>query len=57
MSNDPKTLSQERFNQFAQNYVRSKTHAKGAELDRLIDIAKPQLDHAQRAQQGRDQFL
>ncbi len=44
MANDSKALSQERFNRYAQAYVHSKTHAKGAELERLIDIANPQSD-------------
>lgn len=39
---DSKSLSQERFGRHAAGYVTSKTHAKGAELDRLIDIAQPQ---------------
>jgi ubiquinone/menaquinone biosynthesis C-methylase UbiE len=41
---DSKTLSQQRFAQYAQGYVTSKTHAKGAELERLVDIARPQQD-------------
>lgn len=41
---DSKSLSQERFNQFAAGYVTNKTHAKGAELERLLDIAQPQSD-------------
>lgn len=39
---DSKALSKERFGQFASGYATSVTHAKGAELDRLIDIAQPQ---------------
>lgn len=35
------TLSQQRFGAHAQNYVTSPTHAKGADLDRLLDIAQP----------------
>lgn len=38
------TLVQERFGQFAQGYVTSKTHARGEEMDRLVAIADPQLD-------------
>lgn len=41
---DSKALSKERFGQFAAGYVSSVTHAKGAELDRLIEIAQPQPD-------------
>ena len=39
---DSKTLSQRRYSQFADGYVQSETHAKGSDLDRLIDIARPQ---------------
>ena len=39
---DKKALSQERYNQFAQDYVTSQTHSKGGELERLVKIAKPQ---------------
>lgn len=42
--NDSKALSKERFNQYAEGYVTNKTHAKGPELDRLIEIARPQPD-------------
>lgn len=42
--NDSKSLSQQRFGKFAQGYVNSERHAKGADLDRLIDIAQPQAD-------------
>jgi ubiquinone/menaquinone biosynthesis C-methylase UbiE len=41
---DSKSLSKDRYNKYAQGYVESKTHAKGAELDRLIEIAQPQSD-------------
>ena len=41
---DSKSLSQERFSRFAQGYVTSQTHAKGEELDRLVEIAQPQPD-------------
>jgi len=37
----PQTLSQQRFGEHAQNYVTSQTHAKGADLDRLLEIAQP----------------
>ena len=39
---DSKTLSRQRYNQFAQGYVDSKSHAKGVDLDRLIEVANPQ---------------
>ncbi len=35
-------LSQQRFGVYAQNYVTSATHAKGADLDRLLELAQPQ---------------
>lgn len=44
MPKDSKQLSQERFNQYAQGYVTNKTHAKGQELDILIEVAQPQSD-------------
>jgi len=34
----------QRFGRFAKGYVTSKSHARGAELDRLIEIAQPQSD-------------
>lgn len=37
--NDSKSLSQDRFRQFAEAYVTSETHATGKGLDRLLDIA------------------
>jgi ubiquinone/menaquinone biosynthesis C-methylase UbiE len=39
-----KSLSQERYERFAKGYVSSTTHARGQELDRLIEIARPQPD-------------
>ncbi|MCB9451312.1 MAG: methyltransferase domain-containing protein [Anaerolineaceae bacterium] len=42
MTRSSKAQSQERFNQYAQGYVTSKTHAKGGELERLLTIADPQ---------------
>ena len=36
------SLSQQRFGEHAQNYVTSPTHAKGAGLERLIELAQPQ---------------
>ena len=43
-SEDSKSLSQERFSKFAQSYVTSAAHAKGEELNRLVEIAQPQPD-------------
>ncbi|HEX2619157.1 MAG TPA: class I SAM-dependent methyltransferase [Phototrophicaceae bacterium] len=42
--NKTKSLSTERFNQFAAGYVTNQNHAKVSELDRLIAIAEPQND-------------
>ena len=39
-----KSLSQQRFSRFAQGYVTSKVHAKGEELDRLVEIVQPRPD-------------
>ena len=41
---DKKSLSQARYNQFAQGYVTSQTHAKGTELERLVAVTNPQPD-------------
>jgi len=41
---DSKSLSEERYTQYAEGYITSKTHAKGSDLDRLIAIADPQAD-------------
>lgn len=41
---DSKKLSKERYSQFAEGYVTSLTHAKGADLNMLLDIAKPQTN-------------
>lgn len=41
-SDDVKAHSRERFSQFAQGYVNSPTHAKGADLERLLEVANPQ---------------
>lgn len=41
---DSKSLSEQRYTEFAEGYVKSETHAKGADLDRLIAIAQPQSD-------------
>ena len=37
-----KDLAQQRFNQFAESYVTSQGHARGSELDRLVEMAQPQ---------------
>jgi len=37
----PQSLSQQRFGAHAQNYVTSAVHAKGADLDRLLELAQP----------------
>jgi ubiquinone/menaquinone biosynthesis C-methylase UbiE len=42
--NDSKSLSQQRFGQFAEGYVQSADHAQGTDLDRLVAIAQPQPD-------------
>jgi len=39
---ESKSLSKKRFSQFAEGYVTSQSHAKGYDLDRLIEIANPQ---------------
>lgn len=38
---DYKALSRERYDMFAESYVSSAAHAKGRELDRLVEIAQP----------------
>lgn len=38
------TLAQDRFGEFARNYVVSSAHARGEELNRLVEIACPQPD-------------
>lgn len=43
-NSDFKSLSQQRYSQFAQDYVESDTHARGSELQRLVAIADPQPD-------------
>lgn len=39
---DSKTLSRQRYSQFADGYISSETHAKGSDLDRLLALAQPQ---------------
>jgi ubiquinone/menaquinone biosynthesis C-methylase UbiE len=39
---ESKALSQERFARFADQYVSSQSHAKGDDLDRLVEISDPQ---------------
>jgi ubiquinone/menaquinone biosynthesis C-methylase UbiE len=41
-SDQLKRHAQARFAQFAQHYVTSASHAKGADLDRLLELAQPQ---------------
>jgi ubiquinone/menaquinone biosynthesis C-methylase UbiE len=41
---DSKVLSKERYSKFAQRYVSSSTHASGADLEKLLEIAQPQPD-------------
>ena len=43
-SQDSKSRSKARYSQFAQGYVTSQTHAKGDDLERLVEIAQPQSD-------------
>lgn len=38
------SLSQERFARFADGYVTSQTHARGTDLDLLVEIAKPKAN-------------
>lgn len=44
MSNNSKSLSQRRFGKYAKGYVDSQTHAKGYDLERLVELAQPQAD-------------
>lgn len=44
MTNDSKTRSRQRYSQFAAGYVSSHTHATGADLERLVELAAPQAD-------------
>jgi ubiquinone/menaquinone biosynthesis C-methylase UbiE len=39
--NDSKVLSRQRFDRLANEYVTSSTHARGPELQRLVDIVRP----------------
>ena len=41
-ADDIKALNQERYGQFADGYVKSQTHAKGADLGRLVELVKPE---------------
>jgi ubiquinone/menaquinone biosynthesis C-methylase UbiE len=41
---DSKSLSRLRYTKFGHGYVTSPTHAKGSELDRLLELAQPQAD-------------
>lgn len=42
MKPDSKALSKERYTRFAEGYVKSETHARGSDLDRLLAIVQPQ---------------
>ena len=42
----PESLSQRRFGQYAEAYVTSAPHAQGADLDRLLELAQPQAEWA-----------
>jgi ubiquinone/menaquinone biosynthesis C-methylase UbiE len=42
--NDQKALAQQRYTRFAEGYVTSPSHAAGADLDRLLEIAHPHED-------------
>jgi ubiquinone/menaquinone biosynthesis C-methylase UbiE len=44
VKHDSKSLSRQRYSQYAQGYVTSTTHATGADLDLLLEIAQPQAD-------------
>lgn len=41
---DPKTRARRRYGRFARGYVTSPTHARGPDLDRLIEIVAPRPD-------------
>ena len=41
---DPESLSRQRYSRLAQRYVSSPAHAQGTDLDRLVEIARPQRD-------------
>ncbi len=41
---DSKSLSRQRYGRYAQGYVDSPTHARGADLDRLIEMVTPRAD-------------
>jgi len=41
---DSKQLSQERYARYAEGYVDSAAHARGEELERLVEIARPRPD-------------
>jgi len=44
LTNDSKSLSEERYSKYAHGYVSSQSHAKGYDLDRLVEISQPQPD-------------
>jgi ubiquinone/menaquinone biosynthesis C-methylase UbiE len=43
-NNNVKAQAQQRFGQYAQGYVDSKSHASGDDLARLVELAQPQAD-------------
>ncbi len=43
-SEDSKTLSRQRYGMYARGYVTSSTHARGVDLERLIEIVQPRAD-------------
>jgi ubiquinone/menaquinone biosynthesis C-methylase UbiE len=43
-ASDAKSLSRERYGRLAEGYVTSEAHAKGQDLARLVEIARPQPD-------------
>jgi len=43
-SDDVKARAQQRFGQYAQGYVESKSHAAGTDLDRLIELVQAKSD-------------
>ena len=43
-SNDSKSLSKARYGRFAGRYVASPTHARGVDLERLLELSAPQAD-------------
>lgn len=42
--NESRMDAQSRFSQYARNYITSPIHSQGADLDRLLEVARPQPD-------------